>query len=540
MKTARFALSALASISFVALAGMSGCAYGGPVESEDGVESSADQTDTAEQNVINTGDEGFIDPPNLSIATLASGDGWRRIRFLGELPDGDTGVVENTDRTVIVIEGSSKIANAPVPSKIKQAMMAEAALKSASEQNDAIAVDEEAAQAYETQTYSPYGACNNDDHEYSKTVDGSKTKVFKKDGVAGALSGSITITTTLTASATASLSVRRTRKNLWPFGCRTVWVTYRGLELEGNATVKAALDAQATFEKKWEWSDEVAKIPLGTWAFSAGGFPVVVGFNVPITVGVDAAAKATLNAKGTATATGSFEVACTTSTCSANKRGSVGYAPEGTPTVAVTGRVKVNPWAQAAVRGFLYHEKAARAQVGLRADLAADLWGYFGNDCGDANNDGVKEQVEALTLDMQGKLSVTVDAAIADKSVYSNSWKIYEAPHRFWDLIGSSALDPIFYVQSSSGTSKTVVGKMRPCYPYSDKVYYDIVWNDGSQDMLFLESPQTQWSRTHGYATVPGGVTLHLKNDLTGRQLNRTVSRTFFKPIGGLIPQQLP
>ena len=179
MKTARFALSALASLSFVALAGMSGCAYGGPAESEDAVESAADQTDTAEQSIAYN-DDPVIDPPNLSITTIASGDGWRRIHFSGELPDGDTGVVEQTNRTVIVIEGASKIASSPVPSKIKQAMLAEAALKSASEQNDAIAVDEEAAQTYETQTYSPYSGCSNDDHEYSKTVDGSKTKALAR------------------------------------------------------------------------------------------------------------------------------------------------------------------------------------------------------------------------------------------------------------------------------------------------------------------------------------------------------------------------
>ncbi len=202
MKTARFALSALASLSFVALAGMSGCACGGPSDSNESAEPSADETSSTEQNLDNTGDDSILDPPELTVTTLATGDGWRRIRFLGRLVNEDTGVTEQTDRTLLVIEGSSKIASAPVPSKIKQALVAEAALKSAAEASETLAVDEKLAQ-----TYLPHSACSNDDTEYSKGVSDSKTKVFKKEAVSGAQSGSVTITTTLSASANASLSV---------------------------------------------------------------------------------------------------------------------------------------------------------------------------------------------------------------------------------------------------------------------------------------------------------------------------------------------
>ena len=45
-------------------------------------------------------------------------------------------------------------------------------------------------------------------------------------------------------------------------------------------------------------------------------------------------------------------------------------------------------------------EWLAYAQVGVRPYLRGDLWGYYGNACGDADSNGVNETVNALTFDL--------------------------------------------------------------------------------------------------------------------------------------------
>ncbi len=77
----------------------------------------------------------------------------------------------------------------------------------------------------------------------------------------------------------------------------------------------------------------------------------------------------------------------------------------GTITGSLSARADVRLWAQAAFRAYLWRESLAYGQVGLRPALIGDLWGYTGNNCGDANGDGVNEPVSAVTFDMDWQVS---------------------------------------------------------------------------------------------------------------------------------------
>ena len=48
----------------------------------------------------------------------------------------------------------------------------------------------------------------------------------------------------------------------------------------------------------------------------------------------------------------------------------------------------------------LWHSSFAYAQAGAQAYARANIWGYYGNTCGDADGDGSNETVQALLAEL--------------------------------------------------------------------------------------------------------------------------------------------
>jgi hypothetical protein len=86
------------------------------------------------------------------------------------------------------------------------------------------------------------------------------------------------------------------------------------------------------------------------------------------------------------------------------------------------------------------------AQVGFRPYLHGDLWGYYGSTCGEGT-------VQALTFDFDWEMTANVKGTalwhdFRRRTLYSSG----KQHLGFYDLINSSALNPVFDGPSSVNT----------------------------------------------------------------------------------------
>ncbi|MFY0575755.1 hypothetical protein ACN28S_16585 [Cystobacter fuscus] len=201
-------------------------------------------------------------------------------------------------------------------------------------------------------------------------------------------------------------------------------------------------------------------------------------------------------------------------------------------TGSVSGRIQPTLWAQVAVRAYLYSEWVAHAQVGVRAYLYGDLWGYYGNTCGDANGDLINETVSALTFDLDWRLFITGRASlVGNTSNWDNLWSTSRRHIKFWDLLsgGSSALRPTLLGPATVPLNYTnsYSSRMRPCWPYADSVNSQFNWGDGTY-ASFSAVPGTTTTRTKFWtSTGAKAVRVTALNDSHGRSFtNAFTERT--------------
>lgn len=377
--------------------------------------------------------------------------------------------------------------------------------------------------------YSQLGGCSDQIHSRSKTLN-LNTPLNFSGTLGGGFSGSLSANGNLSGSATGivEFAIKRT-KVLWaciPYGAR-----FNYARAYGNAQVGYGAAINGNLSYNYAWETEIAKPHLGSLSFWIGPVPVYIGFNLPINLGLDVQATVTgnINYNGAQTATGSFDYTCTLSGCGGSSSYSLGGNTQNALSGNVTGRVYPNIWAQAAVRAYLYTEWVAYAQVGVRPYLRGDLWGYYGNTCGDADGNGVAETVSALTFDLDWQVYLTGQASAFGGS--PSKWNLWNTPRyhiRFWDLIGSSALRPMISGTTSPkvNLSTAYSAKMRPCWPYPDTTTYRFAWGDGGTTTL-SGAPQS-WAGTSHTWTTTGSKTQSLTSlsDSHGRSLNQATSRT--------------
>jgi hypothetical protein len=347
----------------------------------------------------------------------------------------------------------------------------------------------------------------------------------------GAFTGTLSLTGSFSVSATGEARFAKKRFKLWrwciPYGAR-----FEGASLTGQATVDqgATLEGTVRYAKDFDFG-EIAKPDLGGVWFAVGPVPVYLSFSLPVTAGLRLAASASSSVRynGSQAGVASFQVSCSGS-CSGSGSWSATRQP-GQPLLNadLSARIRPTPWLDVSLRVGLYHEWVAFVQGGARAELAADLWGYVGNNCGDADATGGNEQVAALTADLDGTLVIVggVGALGGDPStrdLWSHTW------HLLWhDLLGNpSARQPLLTgpATTSVGASTGYGVAMRPCWPYDDTVTYELAPAGGAVQTL-TGSPrsattgQVSWSSAGSKALTARAV-----SDRHGRRLDASTART--------------
>jgi hypothetical protein len=455
-------------------------------------------------------------PPTTQ--ALESGAGWRRVKVNGNAEDFATGVIQPVSDEFYVIDGRGSINNTSLPASTRQVVSAKLtnmAMPAAGD--DEIIIVPKALNDAIQSNVAFYSICDDSNYQtFSKTYTFDKSYNYHRNSEPGALAGSGDFQTRLKGSVTGIV-----RYSIRYHYCIPTFILHRVI-VRGDADVVATASLVATFQKKWSWETQVAAPVLGTVSF----FGIPVTFKAPISVGIDAQAAASLNFNGTYEAHGSFDIHCSKrSGCDGDKEATSGFTSGGAPAFSASGMVKVVPWAQGAIRAYVIDEGLIHAQVGVRAKLAGELWGYTGNTCGDANNDGVNEYVSGASLDLGVGIDVVAKAGIFGSDLGPWSWNVWNQHLAFWGT--GDALDPIFYGKGCGGTNlATMHVAMRPCWPYNDAVTYRMTWGDGTTSS-FSGHPDTRLTQTHAYATTGAkSIRVDALRDAKGRDMAGDATRT--------------
>lgn len=530
---------------------LEGCAYdaSAPIDPQDPVAATEDPLMKGDVVLADPEIEALPPPPpdELTVTTVATASGWRKIRVKGTTKDLDTGAPVAVDKELVVIEKDDAIGDAPVAAVAKTSLESDAVYRKSIGETDSevmvvdpqLADQAEAAAAAESDGPVAYAWCGSYDKTLEKSLSTTKSYTYKKTSEPGAFSGSIDFEAKLVANATGKGVVRVKRAACVPYG-----LSFKHAQFTGKADVTAKAKVNGKFEKSWKYSKKLAEPYLGSVAFSVAGVPILLRFTAPIEIGVDATAKATLTFDGSATARGSFDVKCTSGGCSGTKSATYGFTNGVTPSMAAEAKVDVTPWVQGALRVAIYDDWIGYGQVGVKAKVDADLWGYAGNGCGDADGDGVNELVTGAVIDARVGVDVTAKAAFFGSDVGSWSWPVVDKHVGFWDLGPSTnnATSPIFQAKATGTNTVEAKGRMRPCWPYADAMHYRLSWGDGTAPTEFFSSPATTFTKTHTYAST-GLKTLSLlpledtKDRGPGRATIDSVQlgRVIFVPPGGLV-----
>lgn len=374
------------------------------------------------------------------------------------------------------------------------------------------------------------GSCSDRIENKSKSFT-INTPVNQSSNLGGGFSGTVSVTGNIQANASGEIQLRVKRARVL-FVCIPYGVRLDYARAVGNATVDYNSNVTGTINYANSWTWPVRKLDLFSLNFKIGPVPVHIGFKLPITWGLDlqASASGSITYKGSQRASGSFDYSCTFDGCSgsSNFTQTNPVSPQ-LITADASGRIKPNVWVQVAVRGYLESESIGYAQIGVRPYLRGDLWGYYGNNCGDADGDGLFETVRALTFDLDLQVYVTAETKLLwnNPRQWSDLWHTPQYHLAFWSLADSTALSPMLGGSSTAtlGAVQSYTAKMRPCYPYPDTVNYRLVWGDGSSSSLH-GSPQTGASANHAWS-APGTKTLTLtaRGDMHGRTFERSTSR---------------
>jgi hypothetical protein len=456
------------------------------------------------------------DPVAPTVLALETGTGWRRVQVSGTAEDLASGTMQTLGNEFYVIDGRAAINNTALPANTRAVLAGQLnTMPMPADGDDELIIVPKGLNDALQSNVEIAALCDDSTKTFGKTYNFDKSYNYHRSSEPGALVGSGDFRTRLQGTITGEVKYSIRYHWCWP-----TFVFHR-LTVHGDANLVADATLVAQFQKQWSWNTKVAEPVLGT--VSLFGIPIT--FTAPITVGLDAQAAATLNFNGSYQAHGNFDIHCNGNGCDGSKDATSGFTSGASPTMSVDGKVKVIPWAEGAIRATLLDSSIAYAQVGVRAKLTGELWGYAGNTCGDGDHDGVNEFVTAATLDLGVGIDVVAKAAILGDNLGPWSWNVWQQHLAFWGT--GNALDPIFYGRSCGGQNMaTMKVAMRPCWPYNDTVTYKMTWGDGAITN-FSGHPDTLLTQAHSYG-INGlkSIRVDAVQDSKGRDMAGDVTRT--------------
>ena len=286
------------------------------------------------------------------------------------------------------------------------------------------------------------------------------------------------------------------------FLCIPYKLRFDQARIHGNVDIlgSSLFDASVAVQGSWSKTRRIMNPRVGRATFYIGPIPFVINFHLPVDVGfqVDAQAEATLTVGSDLRSSGTFDYTCNRDTC----WGSSNF-PDKLDENGITGSIEVGAqakvFAQVMLRADLYDDDFLYVEAGLKGYLEGDFWGFYGNNCGDGDGDGINETVRGLTVGVDGGYDWVygIGGIVNDRQWTAPGDEFYLG---WWDLLGeggSTALSPMI-----EGPSEVTVGvpaayniRMRPCYPFTEPVTFAMAPNVWTGDMT-LEDPQSSVETT--------------------------------------------
>lgn len=360
----------------------------------------------------------------------------------------------------------------------------------------------------------------------------------------GAFTGNLHFQAGFQLLADATVRLRKKRGSVAGV-CFTYGFSFKNIELGAILAADASLEANGDFKKAWKPSWQLAKPTLFDQLFFVGPVPVVLGMNLPISAGVDVDAKAQMNLEVGVSGWGAARVICTSSSCQKYTASYLDVDDLTSPAVTLTGQAKIKPWVQVAGRVYLYGDSIAYAQAGVRPFAEAHLWGHAGQSCGDADQNGVDDYVYGLTANVDVGADVTAEVDLLGLIEEDWKWEIWRKHVGFWSFGPGTAVKPMVWATDPpppdgiidevcdptigicGGYAKNIHMRMRPCWPYTSPVTYEIQWTGGGVSH-HTGSPGQVVTVSPTYATAGSRtIVVTAESDAHGRAIDESTSLTF-------------
>jgi hypothetical protein len=499
------------------------------------------------------------DDPDYSQRVISVGDGWKLVEASGRIDSSG----QPFNERYYMIDGALGIAMAPIPEEVKEGLIDDIASRPEGEDQSFVlsakVIDEmqrslllgeptpaliemasqpddgDSADLYSKDAMSERRPCVDKDITKNKRFNVS-APLSRNWDLNGGFTGTLALSGSAEANGLGEVSITLKKKRFLRILCLPYGVRFRYARVAATAIADPGATLSGTIAysnpNAKEWA--VAKPFLFSINFMAGPIPVHIGFKLPITAGfeanaINASVTGSVTYSGRRSISGYLDYYCTANACNGSANFDNADLGSQVVTGSVSARFQPSIYVQVAFRGYLYSEGVAYAQAGVRPYLHGDLWGYYGNNCGDADGDGHFETVDALTFDLDWQLAITAQAdTFLTREWRKELWRSQRWHAGFWDLAGSDALTPMLQGPSVVPVNSTqpYSARMRPCWPYADAVDYTLDWGDGTND-AFSGPAATPTARTHAWPQT-GAKTLRLTalRDAHGRRLNRNTART--------------
>jgi hypothetical protein len=318
--------------------------------------------------------------------------------------------------------------------------------------------------------------------------------------------------------------------------CVPIWFTPTEVRVTADADVEALLALDGKIKSSFSHAfgngqSDWARFPLFLTTFSIGPVPVIVYFEIVAEFGIEATlASGTQPVQVTggllARAGATFDATCDSGGCSATTTPGSSQALQTAPltsNMTNSGRLIVRPYAWPSARAIvIVGPVPLMGQVGPRLSTTLDVWGQNGL-CGDADQDGVQENTVAMTLDVTLPIldlyavyglayipGLEWAGGLAQgetvlATLFNEHFDFYDLTHQVSNDGATRALSPIISGPTSPrvGVASTYTVRVRPCWPYPDRITGFIYWGDGTAGNWVDGQPITKtWNAPGPYSAV--------------------------------------
>ncbi|NVJ61126.1 MAG: hypothetical protein HWE27_12095 [Gammaproteobacteria bacterium] len=329
--------------------------------------------------------------------------------------------------------------------------------------------------------------------------------------------------------------------------CVPYMFRYIRSEVTANADLHRAgfnIEGEIAADFNRVFQSEMIKLIDHSWNFMVGPIPVVFNIEAPLSVGLETHAQHRESLSMDAAISGrlSASISCAPgSDCEEQHDFNFQYIGDG-PYIDANAQAAARAYLDIKVAGSLYNSSSIGAWASAQPYITTKAWGYAGNTCGDANLDGVNENVFGATLDAGAGVHLFAGYDLLNigevfpiaEDLLDFVWWDYELEGRyaesfyrhllFTDLLGNSTvLNPVMRSDVRDNNVRLNFG-MRACLPFVDELEMTVDWGDGTiQQTTYglrgMTALEHEYKDTGTYT-----VTVSAGSDALGREYNRSSS----------------